>query len=94
MFSILLGVDFMKTSTLAIIIIIFAAAFIIELIILSFAAKNPLHIHGNRKVLLTLFVDKDEYNRFKNAAISRGYNKIEPYIKELIEKDIADNIKE
>lgn len=77
-------------NTLAIVGIICLIALVIELIILCFATKKPLHIHGNSKVMLTLFVDKDDYNRFKQAAISKGYPKIEPYIEELIEKDIAE----
>ncbi len=64
---------------------------VIELIILAFTTKNPLHIHGNSKVLLTLFLKKDEYNTFKKAAKDKGFDSIEPYIESLIKKDIEEN---
>lgn len=70
-------------------IIVCAVIFLIEILILLMATKEPLHIHGNSKVLLTLFVQKNEYLKYKKIAKARGYNTIEPYIKDLIEKDIA-----
>jgi hypothetical protein len=70
--------------------IICLVCFAIELIVLLTSVKNPLHLHGNSKVLLAMFINKDKYNAFKDAALARGYNKIEPYIESLIEKDIDE----
>jgi hypothetical protein len=84
----------MNGNAILYIIIICVIFFLLELIVLALATKNPLHIHTNRKVLVSLFIEKDEYLRFKEAAISRGHDSIEPYIEELIEKDIASIEKE
>jgi ABC-type microcin C transport system permease subunit YejE len=78
-----------KTACIVIIGAIFLLLFIAELVILALATKKPIHIHGNAKVLMTLFVKKDDYLEFKKAAKLRGYDKIEPYIEELIKQDMS-----
>jgi hypothetical protein len=76
---------------ITVILIVCLVFLVFELIILSTAVKEPLHIHGNSKVLLTLFINKDEYNKYKDAAIAKGYKTIEPYIEELLKNDIDKN---